>query len=61
MFWSYLQYLSIKRLGLAKPILIVFLTVLLGCVIAGFIYAAAVFHAVSERSEQHHVHAHSTN
>jgi hypothetical protein len=61
MFWSYLQYLSIKRLGLAKPILIVFLTVLLGCGIAGFIYAAAVLHAVSERSEPHHVHPQRTH
>jgi hypothetical protein len=61
MFWSYLQYLSIKRLGLARPILIVFLFILLGCVIAGFIYAAAVLHAVSERSESPHVHAHSTH
>ena len=61
MSWSFLQYLSIRRLGLSKPILIVFLTVLLGCLIAGFIYAYVVFHAVSERSEPHHVHTHSTH
>lgn len=61
MFWSYLQYLSIKRLGLAKPILVIAFVILLGCLVAGFIYASLVFHAVSERSEQHHVHAHSTH
>lgn len=60
MFWSFLQYLSIKRLGLARPILAVFLTILFGCLIAGFIYAYVVFHAMSERSEQHHVHTHRT-
>jgi hypothetical protein len=61
MFWSYLQYLSIKRLGLAKPILAIALVILLGCLVAGFIYASIVFHAVSERSQHPHVHPHSTH
>jgi hypothetical protein len=61
MFWSYLQYLSIKRLGLAKPILAIALVILLGCLVAGFIYAFIVFHAVSQRSQHPHVHAHSTH
>jgi uncharacterized integral membrane protein len=60
MFWSFLQYLSIKRLGLAKPILVVFLAVLLGCLIAGFIYAAVVFHALTERSRDPHAQHHSS-
>jgi hypothetical protein len=61
MFWSFLQYLSIRRLGLAKPILLVFLAVLLGCLFAGAIYAYVVFHAVSERSQTPHVHVHRTH
>jgi hypothetical protein len=32
----------------------------LGLIIAALIYAAVVLKAISERSEQHHVHAHST-
>jgi len=43
--------------GFVKPLLKLFL---IGVVIAGLIYAYVVFKAVSERSEQHHVHAHST-
>ena len=34
---------------------------LVGILIAGLIYAYAVFHAISERSEPHHVHTHSTH
>jgi hypothetical protein len=30
-----------------------------GCLIAGMIYAAVVFHAVEERSRDSHVHTHS--
>jgi hypothetical protein len=61
MFWSFLQYLSIRRLGLARPILVAFLAVLLGCLFAGLIYAYVVFHAVSERSQHPHVHTHSAH
>jgi hypothetical protein len=43
---------------LLKPVVILFFT---GVLIAGVIYAFVVFHAVSERNEQHHVHAHSTH
>ena len=41
-----------------KPALKLFV---LGVVIAGLIYAYIVFKAVSERSNSHHVHAHSTH
>jgi hypothetical protein len=60
MFWTFLQYLSIRRLGLAKPILVVFLVFLLGCLLAGLIYTGVVFHAISERSHNGNVHSHST-
>ena len=42
---------------LKKPLLLVFAV---GVLIAGVIYAIAVFRAISERSDGHHVHAHST-
>ena len=61
MFWSFLQYLSIKRLGLAKPILLIFLAVLFGCLIAGLIYASVVFHALTERNQAPHVQHNSTH
>jgi hypothetical protein len=41
-----------------KPLVVLFF---LGVLIAGFIYAAVVFKAVSERSNSPHVHAHSTH
>ena len=61
MFWSFLQYLSIRRLGLAKPILFLFLTVVFGCLVAGLIYASIVFHATNERNRPSHVQRHSTH
>ncbi len=39
-------------------LLVIFFIVALA---AGMIYAIVVFHAISERSEQHHVHTHSTH
>jgi hypothetical protein len=44
--------------GFVKPLLKLFL---IGVVIAGLIYGYVVFKAVTERSEQHHVHTHSTH
>lgn len=41
-----------------RPLLLLFV---IGVIVSGFIYAFVVFHAVSERSEQHHVHTHSTH
>ena len=32
-----------------------------GILVAGLIYAYVVFHAVSERSEPHHVHTHEAH
>ncbi len=33
----------------------------IGALAAGMIYAIVVFHALSERSQQHHVHTYSTH
>jgi hypothetical protein len=61
MFWYLMDVLALKKLGLARPLRYLFLLFLVGCLIAGIIYAAAVLHAVSERSQDPHVHTHSTH
>lgn len=44
--------------GFVKPLLKLFL---IGVVIAGLVYGYVVLKVVTERSEQHHVHTHSTH
>ena len=44
--------------GFVRPLLKLFL---IGVVIAGLVYAYIVVQAISERSQQHHVHTHSTH
>lgn len=55
-----IDVLTLRALGLTKLLRRVVLIVLLGSLIAGFIYFAVVLHAVQERSRGHHVHTHST-
>lgn len=59
MFWYLLEMLSLRRLGLSRPLRLAFFVVLLGCLFAGLIYAAVVFNAINERSSVFHDHAHS--
>ena len=61
MFEYQVHALAMRKLGLGKPLGCLVLVVLLGCVIAGAIYFAVVFHAVEQRSHSPHVHPHSTN
>ena len=61
MFWYLMDVLALKKLGMARPLRYLFLLFLVGCLIAGIIYAAVVLHAVSERSQTPHVHTHSTH
>lgn len=61
MFWYLMDVLALKKLGLARPLRYLFLLLLVGCLVTGIIYTYVVFHAVTERSEQHHVHTHSTH
>ena len=56
-----LDVLLLRKLIESRGARIVFLVFLLGALCAGCIYAYVVFKAVSERSEPHHVHAHSTH
>lgn len=61
MFKYQVHALAMRKLGLGKPLGRLVLVVLLGCVIAGAIYFAVVFHAVEQRSHSPHVHPHSTH
>lgn len=61
MFKYKVHALAMRKLGLGKPLRCLVLVVFLGCVIAGAIYFAVVFHAVEQRSHSPHVHPHSTH
>lgn len=60
MFKYQIHALAMRKLGLGRPFGCLLLVVLLGCVIAGAIYFAVVFHAVEQRSNTHHVQHHSS-
>lgn len=61
MFWYLMDVLALKKLGLARPLRYLFLLFLAACLIAGIVYTYVVLHAVSERNNSPHVHAHSTH
>ena len=61
MFRPLLHVLALRRLGLARPFRLLVLVIFLGCLVAGLIYAAAVFHAVTERNRAPHVQPHSSH
>ena len=60
MFRPMLHALALHKLGLTRPLRFLMLLVLLGCVVAGLIYTALVFHSLTERNRAHHVQPHST-
>ncbi len=59
--WEFvLGFLFARATGISRfvrPVLVLFAV---GVLIAGAIYVSVVFRAVQERSQGHHVHAHST-
>ena len=60
--WEFLTgFFFARATGLSRIIRPILFLFVVGVVIAGFIYAAVVFRAVSERSKSPHVHAHSTH
>jgi hypothetical protein len=61
MFKYQIHALTMRKLGLGRPFRFLFLVIFLGCLIAGLIYAAVVFHALSERNRAPHVQPHSTH
>ena len=58
MFEPMIHVLALRKLGLTKPFLLLILIFLLGCLVAGIIYAAVVLHAVTKANEAPHVHSH---
>ena len=60
MFWYLMDILALKRLGLGRPFRYIILIVVFGCFLAGLIYTAVVFHALTERNRAPHVQEHST-
>ena len=60
MFKYQIHALAMQNLGLGRPLRRLVLVVLLGCIVAGIIYFAVVFHAIEQRSNALHDHTHST-
>jgi len=59
--WNFLLgFLFARATGAARIIRPLLLLVLLGAIVAGLIYAFAMFHAIDQRSHPPHVHAHSS-
>jgi hypothetical protein len=59
--WNFLLgFLFARATGAGSIIRPLLLLLLVGVIIAGLIYAFAIFHAVNERSHPPHVHAHSS-
>ena len=54
MFWFIIDVLTLRRVGLGRPFRFAILLFLVGGLVAGVMYAAAVFHDVAERSTEHH-------
>jgi len=61
MFKYQVHALAARKLGLGRPFRLLILSVFVGCLIAGLIYTAVVFHAVTERNRAPHVQRHSTH
>ena len=60
MFKYQIHALAMRKLGLGRPLRCLVLVVLLGCIVAGIIYFAVIFHAIEQRSNAIHVRTHST-
>ena len=61
MFRPMLHVLVLRKLGLARPFRFLILVVFLGCLLAGLLYTAVVFHALTERNQAPHVQHNSTH
>jgi hypothetical protein len=59
--WNFLLgFLFARATGASRIIRPLLLLVLLGAIIAGLIYAFAIFYVIDQRSHSPHVHAHSS-
>jgi len=60
MFKYQIHALAMRRLGLGRPLRLLFLLIIFGCLVAGVIYLAVFLRAVDQRSSGHNVEHHST-
>jgi hypothetical protein len=61
MFRPMLHVLALRKLGLTRPFRYLILAMFVGCLLAGLIYTAVVFHALTERNSAPHVQRHATH
>jgi hypothetical protein len=61
MFKYQIHALAMRKLGLRRPLGLLALVVILGCVIAGAIYAFVFFQAATQRSHETNVHIHNAH
>jgi hypothetical protein len=60
--WNFiLGFLFARATGISRVVRPVLILTLFGVLIAGLVYAFAVFHALAERSHDSHVHAHPSH
>jgi NhaP-type Na+/H+ or K+/H+ antiporter len=60
--WNFLLgFLFARATGISRFVRPLLLLTLFGVLIAGFVYALVIFHAIDERSHGSHVHAPSTH
>ena len=60
--WTFLfSFLSLRRLGLSRPIRMVLAVFLVGLTLVVFIYTANLFLTLEERTSAPHVHTHSSH
>lgn len=58
--WNFLLgFLFARATGAARIIRAMLLLLLLGAIVAGLVYAIAMFHAIDQRSHPPHVHTNS--
>jgi hypothetical protein len=60
MFKYQIHALAMRKLGFSRPLRLLFLLILVGCLIAGAIYLAIVLRALDQRSSGRNAQHHST-
>jgi len=61
MFRYQIHALAMRKLGLGRALRYLLLVILFGCIVAGLIYFAVVFHAVQQRGYTDYVQQHSSH
>jgi hypothetical protein len=60
--WTFIfSFLLLRRLGLSRPIRVMFAAFMVGLIIVVLIYTANLFLTLEERTSTPHVHLHSSH